>query len=121
MCLDVLLQILWALEGFTTELAFVRFERDVDANVGCNVVTLDGRGAASAPLALQAQVVCALAPDMALTDVVLKAKSARTQSVRPDVIQVRPNIHKVFLEMYSAHDTQPIDKSKDLRLPNSKG
>jgi hypothetical protein len=36
-----------------------------------DVVTLDGGGAAVAPLAGQVQVVCALATDMALADVVL--------------------------------------------------
>ena len=33
MCLDVLLQILWPLERLAAEVAFVRLEWDVDADV----------------------------------------------------------------------------------------
>jgi hypothetical protein len=44
--LDVLLEILRPLEGLATELALVRLERNVNANVRSNVVTLDSGGAA---------------------------------------------------------------------------
>lgn len=46
MSLDVLLQILGSLEGLATEVALMRLEGDVDANVRCYVVTLDGSDAA---------------------------------------------------------------------------
>jgi uncharacterized membrane protein YecN with MAPEG domain len=46
MCLDVLLEILGPLERLATELALVRLERNVHANVRSDVVTLDSRGAA---------------------------------------------------------------------------
>lgn len=71
MGLDVLLQILGALESLAAEVALVRLERDVDANVRCDVIALHGGGAAVAPLARQVQVVGALAANMALADVVL--------------------------------------------------
>lgn len=52
MGLDMFLEVLWALERFATELAFVRFERNVDSNVGGNMVALDRGCATVAPLAL---------------------------------------------------------------------
>ena len=70
-CLDMLLQILRALEGLATEVALVRLEWDVDADVGGNVVALDGGRSACAPLAGQVEVVGALATDMAFANVVL--------------------------------------------------
>lgn len=71
MCLDVLLEVLWALEGLTAEVAFVRLQRDVDADVRGDVVALHGGGAAGAPLAGEVEVVGAFATDMALADMVL--------------------------------------------------
>jgi hypothetical protein len=71
MGLDVLLQVLRALEGLATEVALVRLQGDMDTNMGGDVVALDGGGVAVAPLASQVQVVGALATDMALADVFL--------------------------------------------------
>lgn len=71
MSLDVFLQILGPLEGLATEVALVRLQGDMHANVGGDVVTLDGGGVAVTPLASQVQVVSALAADMALADVFL--------------------------------------------------
>jgi len=45
-CLHVLLQVLRTLESFTAEVAFVRFEWNMDSNVGCDVIALDGGGTA---------------------------------------------------------------------------
>jgi hypothetical protein len=70
--LDVLLQILRALEGFATEVALVGFQRNVNADVRGDVVTLDGGGATCAPLAGEVEVVGALAADMALAHVILE-------------------------------------------------
>ena len=70
--LDVLLQILWALERLAAEVTLIRLERDVDSNVRGDVVALDGGGSARAPLAGKIEVVGALATDMALADVVLQ-------------------------------------------------
>jgi hypothetical protein len=69
--LDVLFQILGTLESLAAEVALVRLQGDVDTDVRGDVVTLDGGGAAVAPLTGQVQVVCALATNMALADVVL--------------------------------------------------
>ena len=69
--LDVLLEILWALECFAAEITFVRLERHMDADMRCDVVALHSGRPASAPLAGEVEVVCALATDMAFADVVL--------------------------------------------------
>lgn len=74
MCLDMLLEILRALERLATEIALVRLQGDVDANVRGDVITLDSGRTAVAPLAGEIQVVCALASNMALTDVVLRCR-----------------------------------------------
>lgn len=74
MGLDVLLQVLRALEGLATEITLVRLERHMHADMGGDMVALDGGGVASAPLASQVQVVGALATDMTLADVVLYSR-----------------------------------------------
>jgi hypothetical protein len=71
MGLDMFLEILWALESLATEFAFVGLERDVDSNMGGDVVAFDGGGSALAPLAGQVEVVSRLASDMALADMFL--------------------------------------------------
>jgi hypothetical protein len=69
--LHVLLQILGTLERLAAEVAFMRLQRNVDANVRSNVITLDCSGAAVTPLAGQVQVVGAFAANVTLTHVVL--------------------------------------------------
>ncbi len=71
-CLDVLLEILGALERLAAELALVGLERNMDADMRGDVITLDGGGPARVPLAGKAQVVCALATDVALANVFLQ-------------------------------------------------
>lgn len=71
MSLDVLLEILRALEGLAAEVALVWLQWHVNTDVRGNVVTLDGCGAAVTPLARQVQVVGALAANVTLTDVIL--------------------------------------------------
>ena len=71
MGLDVLLEILGPLKGLAAEIALVRLEGHMDADVGSDMVTLHGGGAALVPLARQVEVVGALAADMAFADVVL--------------------------------------------------
>lgn len=77
MRLDVLLEILRALERLAAEVAFVRLERDVNADVRGDVVALHGGRAARAPLTGEVEVVRALAPDMAFADVVLYSASCQ--------------------------------------------
>lgn len=67
----MLLQVLRALERLAAELTLVRLERDVDADVRGDVVTLHGGCPAGVPLTGQVEVVGALAADMALADVLL--------------------------------------------------
>ena len=73
MCLDVLLEVLWPLEGLATEVAFVRLQRYVDADVRGDMIAFHGGRAACTPLTGEVEVVGALAADMALADVILDA------------------------------------------------
>lgn len=70
--LDMLLQVLGALEGLSTEATLVRLERDVDTNVGGDVVALDRAGVASLPATDEVQVVGALPSDMSLAEMLLR-------------------------------------------------
>jgi hypothetical protein len=77
MGLHVFLQILWALEALSTEVAFVRLERHMHTDMGGDVVPLDRGRTAQVPTAGQIQVVGTLAADVSLTDVVLVMLSIR--------------------------------------------
>ena len=79
MRLDMLLQVLRPLEGLSTKLTLVRFQRNVNTDVRGDVVTLDGGCPAGVPLAGEVQVVGALAANMALTDVLLRSHSQRSE------------------------------------------
>lgn len=68
---DVFLEILRPLEGLSAEVAFVRFEWHVNADMRSNVISLHGSGAAATPLASEVQIVCALATNMAFAYMVL--------------------------------------------------
>jgi hypothetical protein len=69
MSLDMLFQILRTLKGFSTEITLVRFQGNMDSNVGGNMVTFHSGGTARVPAAREIQVVGALSSDMLLTDV----------------------------------------------------
>lgn len=66
--LNVLLQVLRTLEGLSAEITLVWLERDVDSNVGGDVVALDGSGTARVPATSEVQVVGALSSDVLLAD-----------------------------------------------------
>ena len=70
--LDVLLQVLWTLEALAAVRALVWLQWNVYADVGGDVVTLDGCGTAVNPSTGQVQVVGRFAPDVALADVLIK-------------------------------------------------
>lgn len=70
--LDMLLQILRPLEGLAAELALVRLERNVNADMRGDVIALDRRRPARVPATGQVEVVGALAADMALADVLIE-------------------------------------------------
>jgi hypothetical protein len=69
--LDVLLEILRSLECLATEVALVRLEWDMDADVRCYMIALDGCDTARTPVTSQVEVVCALATDVTLAYVLL--------------------------------------------------
>ena len=69
--LDVLLQILRALESLSTKVALVRLQWHVNTDVRCDVIALYSGSTAISPLASQVQVVGTFATNMALTNVVL--------------------------------------------------
>jgi hypothetical protein len=71
MSLHMLLKVLRALERFAAEIAFVRFERNMNSDVRRNVVALDRGGAAGVPLAGQVQVIGALPPNMTFANMIL--------------------------------------------------
>jgi hypothetical protein len=71
MCFDVFLQILGPLERFTTELTSVGFQRNMDANVRCNVIALDHGDGAIAPGTGKVQIVGALATNVGIANMVL--------------------------------------------------
>jgi hypothetical protein len=77
MSLDVLLQILGSLERLAAELTLVRLQRNVDTDVWGDVVSLDRGSSARVPLTSQVEVVCALATNMALTDVLVESLRSR--------------------------------------------
>lgn len=72
MSLDMLLQVLRTLERFPTKIALVRLERDVDSDMRCNMIALDGGCATASPLTGQVEVVSTLAPDMTFTNMLLQ-------------------------------------------------
>jgi hypothetical protein len=71
MCLYMLLEILRALEGLATELASMWLQRDVDTDVGGDMVALHNSDATISPSTGQIQIVSTLATNMALADMVL--------------------------------------------------
>jgi len=78
--LDVLLEILRTLECLATEVALVWFEGNVNSNVGGDMIALHGCGTALIPATGEVQVVCALASNMLLADV-LKERFCRSASL----------------------------------------
>jgi hypothetical protein len=70
-CLNVLLEILRTFESLLAEVTLVWLQWNMDADMRRDVITLDGSGSAVAPTASQVEVICRLATNMLLTDVVL--------------------------------------------------
>jgi hypothetical protein len=55
----------------------VRLQGNVNTDVRGDVITLDCGSSARVPLASQVQIVCALAANMALTDVLVESLGSR--------------------------------------------
>jgi hypothetical protein len=66
MGLDVLLQILRALEALATHVATVGFEGHMDPDMTGDVISLDSLGVARSPRTSQAEIVSRLPSDMFL-------------------------------------------------------
>ena len=73
MCLYMLLEILRALEGLSAEFTSMWFQRDVDPNVGSDVVALDDGDMAITPCALQIEIVGTLPPNVTVANMFLNA------------------------------------------------
>jgi len=71
MCLDVLLEVLRALEGLSALSASVRLEGNMHAHVRGYVIALDDSGVAVAPAAGEVEVIRILAPDVKVANVIL--------------------------------------------------
>lgn len=110
--LDVLLQVLGTLESLSAEVTFVWLERDVDANVGGDMIALDSGGTAGVPSAGEVQVVGALSADMLLADVLLKRKVSFAHSLllpqRRDMVCLGKHIRREPLQMCISRCTYPI-------------
>ncbi len=72
--LDMLLQVLRTLECLATEIASMRLERNVDADVRGDVVAFDDGNMAIGPTTGQVEVVGTLATNMPLANMVLQRK-----------------------------------------------
>lgn len=112
----MLFQVLRALEGFAAEVALVRLQRDMNADMRGDMITLDGRSSTGAPLAGQVQVVCALAPDMSFAYMILR----QSVSILPNRVALKsPGVnllHRALLRWCTSRHSRPIDKSKSLYL-----
>lgn len=70
--LDMLLQVLGTLERLATEIASMRLQRNVDADVRGDVVAFDDGNLAVGPTTGQVEVIGTLATDMPLANVILR-------------------------------------------------
>ena len=67
----MLFQVLRTLEGLSTKVTFVWFQRYMDANMGSDVIAFHGGGATISPLTYQVEIVCTLAANVTLAEVLL--------------------------------------------------
>jgi hypothetical protein len=75
---------LGTLESLSTEVALVGLKRDVYANVGSNMVSLDGGSSAGSPRTSKAKVIGALASNVDVAEMVLSTtKIVSVQLHRP--------------------------------------
>ena len=85
MGLDMLLQVLRTLEVLAAQGAAVRLERDVNADMGGDVVALHHLGATSAPRTCQAEVVGAFATDMLFAQMLLFPRESLVFAISPTI------------------------------------
>ena len=107
MSLNMLLQILRSLEGLAAEIAMMRLQWDMNANVRGYVVTLDNSDMTIAPSTSQIKIVGALTPNVVLTNMVLEAKVSGGSSINlSDMIET--TYIKLFGAMCSLHTADPL-------------
>lgn len=73
----VFLEVLRAFECFPAKLAAVRLQRNVNPDVGCDMVALHDSDVTVAPSTLQVEIVGALSTDVTVADVVLDENGQR--------------------------------------------
>lgn len=88
MCFYMLLKILWALEGLSAEFTSMRFQWDVDSNMGGDVIALDNGDMAVAPCALQVEIVGALPPNVTVANMFLSAVLVFTVDVKLGTVAI---------------------------------
>ena len=71
MSLHMFLEVLGTFERLATEFALVRFQRDVNSNVGSDVVAFDGCCVALTPGACEIEVIRRLATNVSFADMLL--------------------------------------------------
>ena len=102
----MLFEVLRAFERFPTKLAAVRLQRNMDADVGRDMVALHDSYVTVAPSTLQIEIIGALSTDVTVADVILM-KTVRTARVRP----VRKEDSRRALRRWvHAHRSQPTGK-----------
>ncbi len=67
----VLLEVLWTLEGLSTDVAVVRLEWCVNTNVRCDVIALGTGDVTAFPLASKAEVVGGLTTDVVVAEMLV--------------------------------------------------
>lgn len=73
--LDVFLQILWPFERLSTKLASMRFQWHMDTNMGGDVIPLNDLDLTIPPCTDKIEIVCTLATDVRLANVILQTRS----------------------------------------------
>lgn len=71
MSLHMFLEILRTFETLAAEVAGVRFERDMDSDVTCDMVSLNSLGVAASPGAGQTEIICRFATNVFLAQMIL--------------------------------------------------
>jgi hypothetical protein len=117
MSLDMFLEILRTLEGFATEFAFVWFQRNMDPDVGGDVVAFDCRSATTTPLTRQVEVVGTFAADVSFADMFLleAVSQAKVKPGRHGSGGVVVNSRRVLLRSCISHRSLATDTADSHR------
>ena len=75
------LEVLRALEGLSTEFAPMRLQGNVNPNMRCDMVAFYNCDVAVTPRTLKIEIICALATDMTIADMLLSEITVSHPSV----------------------------------------